>query len=349
MHERSSAIVYGSEGREGKCKEMATRKDVAKLAGVSTATVSYYVNNSGYVSQEKRQRIARAIEELDYQPNLIAKSLKMKDTKQIVFLCSEISNPFHAQVAYRATKEAYRHDYTILLCNIIDDEKYIARICNYQVSGVFIATDRLPMSEIKKMTARKIPVVKLDDRMKSELPEEVSRIIIDYREIMQETVQHMLTLGKTEIFYLSSNPAEDMSINDGKAEAVIAAAKAMDGRVRFTEERGIRRAFNAYHLITEKYRGRLGANCAFICTNDDVAMGVMRAVNDLGLKVPKDIAIVGVGNTYLSEMSAPRLSTLDIQIDSVSEKAIQMLVDRNSGKEVQDIWIKPTMVRRETS
>lgn len=328
---------------------MATRKDVAELAGVSTATVSYYINNNGYVSQEKRERIAKAIEELDYQPNLIAKSLKMKNTKQIVFLCSEISNPFHAQVAYRAVTEAYCHDYTILLCNIMDDETYISRICNYQVSGVFVATDRLPIKEIKQIAARKIPVVKLEDKFKEDFPQGVSRIMIDYREIMRETMLHLFDIGKREIFYLSSNSTEDTNIHDGKAEAVIAAAEAMNGCVKLTEERGIRRAVHAYQMVMEKYHGQLNSQCAFICTNDDVAMGVMRAVKDLGLQVPKDVAIVGIGNTYLSEMTDPRLSTLDIQIDQVSETAIRMLIDRNDGKQVDDIWIKPVMVQRETS
>ncbi|MCI8887075.1 MAG: LacI family transcriptional regulator [Hungatella sp.] len=328
---------------------MATRKDVAKLAGVSTATVSYFINDSGYVSQEKRQRIAKAIEELDYQPNLIAKSLKVKDTKQIVFLCNEICNPFHARVAYRATTEAYCRDYMILFCNVIDDEKYIARLCSYQVSGVFIASNRLPLEAIKKMTARRIPVVMLDERLDPEIPEEVSRIIIDYSQIMRDVVRHMLSSGKRELFYLSSNPAGHMGINDGKTSAVVEAAKAEKGCTGLTVERGMVSALDAYHMIMEKYGSRLGKNTGFICTNDDTALGVMRAVNDLGLRIPEDAAVIGTGNTYLSEMSVPRLSTLDIQTDYISQKAIQILADKNCRKEVQNIWIQPRMIRRETS
>lgn len=330
-------------------KPAATRKDVARLAGVSTATVSYYVNGSGYVSKEKRQRIAKAIEELDYQPNLIAKSLKVKDTRQIVFLCSEIKNPFHAHVAYQAATEAYNHDYTILFCNVIDDEKYIARLCSYQVSGMFIATNRLPPEAIGRITSRHIPVVVLDERLSPGLPEEVSRIILDYNEVMARTVDLMVERGKTRLFYLSSNPAEDLTINDGKTDAVVRAAAAHPGRASLTVERGLTSALDAYRLVMDRYRDRAAPGSAFLCTNDDTALGIMRALTDLGLSVPRDVAVVGVGNTYLSEMSVPRLSTIDVEMDRVSRQAIRMLVERSSQKEVPDLWIKARLVERETT
>lgn len=333
----------------GTVKSAATRKDVARLAGVSTATVSYYINGSGYVSKEKRQRIARAIEELDYQPNLIAKSLKVKDTKQIVFLCSEIKNPFHAHVAYQAATEAYNHDYTILFCNVIDDERYIARICSYQVSGVFIATNRLPPEAIRRITSRHIPAVLLDERMSPDIPEEVSRIILDYGEVMARTVDLMVERGKTRLFYLSSNPAEDLTINDGKTEAVVRAAEANPGCAGLTVVRGMTSALDTYRLVTERYREEIAPGTAFLCTNDDTALGVMRAMEDLGRSVPRDVAVVGVGNTYLSEMSVPRLSTIDVEIDLLSRRAIQMLVDRSGGREVPNLWIKAKLIERETT
>lgn len=322
---------------------------MARLAGVSTATVSYYINGSGYVSKEKRQRIAKAIEELDYQPNLIAKSLKVKDTKQIVFLCSEIKNPFHAHVAYQAATEAYNHDYTILFCNVIDDERYIARICSYQVSGVFIATNRLPPEAIRRITSRHIPVVMLDERLSPDLPGEVSRIILDYSEVMAQTVDLMVERGKRELFYLSSNPAEDLTINDGKTDAVVRAAEANPGCTGLTVERGMTSALDAYQLAMGPYRERIAPGSAFLCTNDDTALGIMRAMKDLGFSVPRDIAVVGVGNTYLSEMSVPRLSTIDVEIDLVSRQAIQMLVERNGEEKTPSLWIKAKLIERETT
>ncbi len=322
---------------------------MASLAGVSTATVSYYINNSGYVSKEKRQRIAKAIEELDYQPNLIAKSLKVKDTKQIVFLCSEIKNPFHAHVAYQAATEAYCHDYTILFCNVIDDEKYIARICSYQVSGVFIATNRLPPEAIQKITSRHIPVVMLDERINPDIPQEVSRIILDYSEVMEKTVDLMVKRGKSSLIYLSSNPADDLTVNDGKTDAVMRAVGAHPCCPRLTVERGMTSALDAYRLVMERYRDRVAPGTAFLCTNDDTALGIMRAMQDLGFSVPRDIAVVGVGNTYLSEMSVPRLSTIDVEIDLLSRQAIQMLVRSGSQEEVQNLWIKARLIERETT
>ena len=108
---------------------MVSRKDIAKEAGVSATSVSYYVNKNGYVSKEAGQRIQAAIDKLNYHPNLVAQSLKRKSSKQIVFLCNEIKNPFYSQLISSATTAAYNHGYFILFSNIIDDKKYIQQIC----------------------------------------------------------------------------------------------------------------------------------------------------------------------------------------------------------------------------
>ena len=252
-------------------------------------------------------------------------------------------------MAYQAATEAYNHDYTILFCNVIDDERYIARICSYQVSGVFIATNRLPPEAIARITSRHIPVVVLDERLSPDLPEEVSRIILDYNKVMARTVDLMVERGKKQLFYLSSNPAEDFTINDGKTDAVVQAAKANPNCAGLTVERGLTSAPDAYRLVMERYKNQVVPGYAFLCTNDDTALGVLRALHDLGLSVPRDAAVVGVGNTYLSEMSVPRLSTIDVEIDRVSRQAIRMLVERSGQEPVPDLWIKPKLIERETT
>ena len=114
-------------------------------------------------------------------------------------------------------------------------------------------------------------------------------------------------------------------------------------------ERGLTSAPDAYRLVMERYKNQVVPGYAFLCTNDDTALGVLRALHDLGLSVPRDAAVVGVGNTYLSEMSVPRLSTIDVEIDRVSQQAIRMLVKHSGEEPVPDLWIKPKLIERETT
>ncbi len=329
---------------------MATRKEVALEAGVSTAAVSYFINNNGYLSQEKRERIAAAIKKLNYRPNLLAKSLKTNDSKQLVFICNEIRNPFHSEVAYGASKEAYNMGYMTLFCNVVDDEDYILKVCSFMVSGVFIATTKIRTKTVNKIAQMNIPVVILGDRTREGLDPSVTSIAIDYTMAMGALLGHVLEQGKERIAYVAASSIQDVAHQDEKTKALL----------KHCTQRGI--ALNpdwfienathtqvAYELVNDQIFNQKELPNAFICTNDAAALGVLRAITDHGLSVPEDVIVTGFDNTIYGQMSTPRLTTIDLTTLEISKATIHLLLDKVQGKEVEEVMITPTFVPREST
>lgn len=329
---------------------MATRKEVALEAGVSTAAVSYYINNNGYLSQEKRERIAAAIKKLNYRPNLLAKSLKTSDSKQLVFICNEIRNPFHSEVSYGASHEAYNMGYMTLFCNVVDDEDYILKVCSFMVSGVFIATTKIRTKTINKIAQMNIPVVILGDRHRQGLDPSVTQITIDYDKAMGDLLTHVLAQNKQKIAYVASSSIHDQAHQDEKTKALL--AHCMEKNITLNPDWFVEHATHtqaAYELVSKQIFIQKELPNAFICTNDATALGVLRAITDHGLRVPEDVIVTGFDNTIYGQMSTPRLTTIDLGTLDISRATVHLLLDKCQGKEVAPSIINPAFIPREST
>ncbi|MDC7250614.1 MAG: LacI family DNA-binding transcriptional regulator [Sphaerochaetaceae bacterium] len=321
---------------------MASRKDVAKLAGVSPASVSYYVNKNGYVSKKTGDKIQKAIDELQYVPNQIARSLKIKNTKQLLFLCNDIRNPFYSQLVYRATKSAANLGYTILFSSVVDNEDYINKILSYQVSGVFASNNKMDVKQINKIAKAQVPVVLLRDLDWDDLDSSVSLIKVDFSSIMKEIVTHLTENGCDSIHYISSS-----SINNLDAKA-ISFINAMKGK-SFSIIEKVSATKEAHDTIYNTYKEKEDFPSSFVCTNDAVALGCIRAVIDRGLRVPEDVKVVGFDNTNISQYSNPEISTVDIDSEAIGDFAVTMLLDKINGKKRDHKKIIPRLIVRKSS
>src|SRR5918911_4382568 len=146
---------------------MASRiKDVARRAGVSSATVSRVLSNKPHVSEEVRRRILAAMEELDYQPSRVARSLRAQRSKIIGLIISDIQNPFFNILARAVEDIAYDHQYAVFLCNSdedIDKEKlYIDLMQAEHVAGVMISPTQESINSCQKLIKANVPVVMID-------------------------------------------------------------------------------------------------------------------------------------------------------------------------------------------
>lgn len=324
---------------------MASRKDVAREAGVSAASVSYYINHNGYVSEEAGKRIQAAIEKLNYSPNQIARSLKIKDSKQFVFLCNEIRNPFFAQLVYKATKEAYREDYFILFSNVINDDNYLRKICSYQVSGLFLSNGRIQEETLQMFVKQRIPTVMLQDIRWDNIDENISRIEIHNEVIFKEIIAHLQENGYHDSCYISSSRSEKRGELDEKTINFMEAAGSSNKHSIIYNIADAREAFDyIIHTYTK-------SNCpdSFICSNDAVAVGVVKGVLELGLKIPQDVAVIGYDNTFQSQFGVPSITSVDIKTETLGETVIQMLLDKVRGLSVPDYEIYPKLMIRESS
>ncbi len=328
---------------------MATRKDVAKLAGVSPALVSYYINGNGYVGKESRERIKNAIEELDYTPNLIAKSLKENRTNQLLLLCNEIRNPFHSELVFRMNNLAFKKGYVMLFSNIINDVDHINKLCSYQVDGVMIVSDRVEDSIVNKIVQRGIPTVLMSNKENVDLDKRVLYIKIDAGEAVKALVDHVVSRGHKKIAWISSAsriPAEEA---DGKTRGFLEGLKA--NGIEYNPKYLIfdtADAMKAY-IETRDLMDMQNGPTAFICANDAVAKGVIRVASELGKRVPEDIAVTGFDNTQTSKLSVPSITTVDIGTKELSMVCFNGLVDKVERKAVENMRIKCGVIIRESS
>ena len=321
---------------------MASRKDVAELAKVSQASVSYYVNKSGYVSAEAADRIQKAIDTLGYRPNQIARSLRCKDSKQFVFLCNEIRNPFFSQLVHQATQEAINQGYVILFSTVVDDPAYIEKIFGYQISGVFASNNRLDEKSINDLAAQGIPIVILRDIEWKKLNPNITLIKVDYEKILKTIITHLEENGFRRYFYFSS------SRNPGSAdEKTLKFLDATNGKTQtvFFQISDPQKGFDQVINIKDEIR----VNDAFICTNDAVAFGVRKALDTLEYSVPNDVAVIGFDNTIDSKFTVPGITTVDIEADKIGAIAISLLTKKLQGINVEDYIIEPKLLVRGSS
>lgn len=321
---------------------MASRKDVAALAKVSQASVSYYVNKSGYVSAQAGERIQKAIDALGYRPNQIARSLRCQDSKQFVFLCNEIRNPFFSQLVHHATQEAIKQGYVILFSTVVDDQEYIEKIFGYQISGVFASNNRLDEKSINDLAAQGIPIVILRDIEWKQLNPNVTLIKVDYKRIFNVIINHLKVQGFQRFFYLSS--AKSLAYADEKTLNFLDETQSGQQTVSYQ----ISDPQKGYDKVLE-LKDELRKNDAFICTNDAVAFGVRKALDTLDYSVPNDIAVVGFDNTIDSKFTVPGITTVDIQAEKIGSIAISLLNKKLQGIDVEDYIIEPQLLVRGSS
>ena len=322
---------------------MASRKDVANLAGVSPSSISYYINGNGYVSAKSVEKIQKAIDELGYTPNQIARSLKIKDSKQFLFFCNEVRNPFYSEIVYCATMSAKKLGYTIMFTCVVDDDEYIKKMCGYQISGVFASNNRIKIEHINKMAKRNIPIVMLRDIKWDDIDPSVTQIKIDYSYIMQDICSHLKNEGYKNIVYISGSHSEKKNNIDEKTKSFLKANDSNSENIIYN----ILNAEDAYLQITSNY-SKTNSPDAFVCTNDAVAMGVIKGITDIGLKVP-DIGVVGFDNSLNSKFIIPTLTTVDIQIKNIGNTVIDLLMEKLKGDIVEDHIIQPELIIRQSS
>lgn len=333
----------------GEVKLLPTRKDVAGRAGVSPASVSYYINKSGYVSRDKAERIQKAIDELNYRPNRIARSLKTKKTHQIVLISNEIRNPFHAELVYETTRLMHERGYTILFSNVVDDPAYADTIIGYQVDGVIVVSDRFGPDKIRQIRRKDIPVVLLTNMNWDPIGAGVSQIRLDVYQAIRETVRHMVKLGHKRIGWIGSCKGPDCAVMDGKTKGFVdemtaSGLAAVDTDMFF----GIASARRAYDAVAPHLRGG-DFPSVFVCGNDAVGIGVIGAARDYGIHVPRNLAVSGFDNMEYSRLCDPPLTTVDIGMKNLSRKAVDMMLRMVDGEDVADEFASWNLIVRRST
>ncbi|OBR63586.1 hypothetical protein A7K91_06460 [Paenibacillus oryzae] len=302
---------------------MTTIRDVSKLAGVSVATVSRLLNQSGYVSKEAEVAIMAAVKKLNYKPNTIARSLAGKKTSAVALMVPDILNPFFPELARAAEDEAAARGYTLVLCNTDnnpDKEKmYIEALINKQIDGIMISSYTISPGQIVALQERSIPIVAIDKPYDG-YP--ILSVTAANREGGKLAIRHLLESGCQKIAHICG-PSHVHSAY----ERALAYEDSCAGMPWYTPSLTAFGGFSVaggYKAMKEIYRMHQDVDGVF-AGNDLMAAGALKAIHELGLSVPDKIKIIGFDGIVM-DMVFPELSTVSQQIYTLGKTAMDYLI-----------------------
>ncbi|PSL05859.1 LacI family transcriptional regulator [Haloactinopolyspora alba] len=319
---------------------MVNRNDVAHRAGVSVAVVSYVLNDGPRpVSDTSRQKVLRAIEELDYRPNRVASALRSRRTWSIGLVVPDNSNPFFAQLAHAIEDDAFSRGYSLLLGNASGDrareQNYLETFQDRRVDGLIVVSNR-PSAELARNYDAAVPLVVVSDHSVAGLPS-VSTVKADNSGGARNATEHLVRHGHRRIACLlgprDSAPAIERHAGWKQAlgDAGLDAAADLVRWTTFTRSAG---HLSAVDLLS-------GANppSAVFAATDHQAFGVLRAAADLGLRVPDDVAVIGFDGIAEADYSVPRLATVKQPVTDIAARAVELLLrDRRDTVGVHEVF-----------
>jgi LacI family transcriptional regulator len=310
----------------------ATVRDVAKRAGVSAMTVSRVINGGAGVRPETRRRVEKAITELDFIPNGVARGLMSSKTGALGLIVPDIVNPFFAVVVRGAETVARRAGYRLLLCNSESDlaleRQYVEDMISHRVEGLLIAPvgDR-SKGNLMPLVRHKFPFV-LIDRSVAGLDGDI--VQADSVAGARELVRHLISVGHRRIAAIM------------EPDNVSTARERLQGYRQALERAGI--AFDP-ELVMETSAGRAGGYSAMhqmlsvsplptavFAINNMTALGAMQAIRERGLVVPNDMALVCFDDVEHLAVLSPFLTVVNQPTETFGTLAAQLLLDRIAGK-----------------
>jgi len=326
-----------------------TRADVAKKAGVSVTIVSYVLNNNRYVDKDKRDSVLKAVKELNYTPNTIARALKGKGSKHIIFIVENTSNERFGILVGEMDKFAYEKGYVVSLCANRSQPELIQSIISRRFDGVIISSISFPDEYIKEIVNAGIPVVVMLSR-DYDTVEGVGKIDTGLYQGAKDCVKYLYDQGRRNIIYIDriSNRNHFSTMADYRYRGFV--HQMMECELPY--ENHIITGCSTEDQVRDKLHEYIKNHTvdAIIGRNDKLACIAMNAVLKKGIKVPQDIGIIGFDDASVCQLVTPTLSSIRMPEEKIAEKAIDMLYKMHTEQSVPEKIQFPTelVIRQST-
>lgn len=326
-------------------------RDIAKRAGVSVATVSHVINGTRFVSDELIGRVKKAMADMDYQPNLLAGSLRKKKAGNIGLIIPDSSNTIFAKVSKDIEDVLFLRNYNVIVCNsaynINRELEYLKTLRSKMVDGILIVPVTLEGDHLEKFKKVGIPIVILD----RSIPDiNIDTILIDNYKSGYNAAKYLTSLGHKNIGYIDRiyDHSHSMERKNGFIKAMQEQGLSLDEKniVRggFTFSDGVRAA--------KELIARDSKITAIFSFNDINALGAMKGLTDLGLKIPEDISVMGNDDVPFSSIYVPSLTTIRYPTAEMANKASNLLLERIAEpnfKRTKKIIIPTELIIREST
>lgn len=323
----------------------ATIKDVAKAAGVSTATVSRVINNASSVRPEIRERVMRAVKELDFKPNQLARGLKMDVTHTIAIIISDISNPFFMSITREIERKVNESGYILIMVSTDDDPEkermYIKVMNEKRVDGIVISSTGKNEDYLNSIKESGIPVVFID---RKPFRHKFDSVYVDKSHAMYDITRHLIEKGHKRIA-LVSGPKYIMTNFDrftGYARALYEANILLDNNLvmygTFSEEYG-REAFR--NIIEMSKRPTV-----IVSGSVKITRGILIEAKKMGVNIPEDISLVSYGNIDMNELITPSLTYVESLNEKIGTIAGNIILERirNPRGDVREVVLDAKLI-----
>ena len=329
---------------------MSSIREVAREAGVSTATVSHVINNTRYVSEEVRARVVAAVERCGYYPNAHARSLASGRSQIIGLVISDIANPFFPELVKSIETAAFERGYDVMLSNTnYDPERtshYVRRFIERKVAGVVLMTSELDTALVGELARRDVSVVFLDLGRPGV---HMSNLCVNYDAGIEEAISHLVSLGHRRIAFV------------GGPESLPSARKRLEA-FRGSLRRHLPDAPPLVFHGDFKLEGGRRAACeimagrerptAVVAANDMMALGAMVEFRAAGLHIPRDVSIVGFDDIAFATLCEPALTTVCLPRAELGRRAVEAVLATVAHPDQQGVEIHVQtylVIRRSTA
>ena len=319
-------------------------EDVAAAAGVSKTTVSRVLNHRGYLSEKTIAKVQKAMQELDYRPNIIARQLYKQRTGLVGMIFPTVDNPFFSQLEAEMERQLYRNGYKVLIGNSQNDpakeENYLQQLLTHQVDGLIVGTQNrgligyqhanLPVVAIDQVVGKNIPVVSSDNYQGG---------LLATQRLLDDGCRHIIhtngPLGLDTPTQKRREAYEHLMTKNN----LPAITYHLDFNIStIDKERVFRRIFEEHPEVD-----------GIFAANDTDASTIINLASEYGKRIPEDLKIVGYDGSNVTRLLLPGLTTIQQPIDEMADLAVQLLQARINGENVKSVVLPVTIWNGKTA
>ena len=328
---------------------MSSIKDVAHLAGVSTATVSRVLNKHPYVRQDVRTRVLAAVEQLDYRPSSIARNMRRQSAKILGIIIPDIENPFFTAVVRGIEDLAMQHEFKVFLCNSDrnpeKEKMYIALLAMERISGAII----LPYhaDSLQPLIKLNIPFVFVNQTLPGL---KTDAVVLDNFSGAYQATKHLIDLGHTRIGLVNAplnRPVEKQRLI-GYQKALLDSGIDVDENIIVSGEFSAEKA----ELATDQLLEMPNPPTAIFSLNNNLTLGALRSIYHHGLKIPQDVSVVGFDDMPWLSFFTPPITVVQQPIYQIGECAARLLISRiekDRERQPETVVLSPTLIIRKST
>ncbi len=330
---------------------MATINDVCKAAGVSKATVSRVLNNSPQVKAATRDAVLSVMKELGYQPNTLAQALATNTSHSIGLVLPDFRSNYFGSILHHAGQGAQQAGKKLLVIrsknSAVGERETVETIANQRCDAILLYSRHLSESELVELqTQLSVPLIILNRQLHTET---LASFGFDQTQLANLAVKHLLDKGHNEVACITSPLNSETGQLRYKAYQEQLDASGVDMKPEWVVE-GDNTLEGGYQATTKLLNSGVKFSAIFAC-NDDMAIGSIRALHDKGIRVPKDISVIGIDNEPAAAYAIPSLSTVSLPIVRLAQEAIKLgitLSNKQSGAIIHQSYNGELVVREST-